>query len=131
MIFIALIPALLGLFFIAFSIYLMRIEHIFAKKETVLTQARRISPESNMHAIYQFQAGGQTFTFDVRPRGSFAVLPPTYPVRYLAANPEKYEVYLRPFTNTPAHRRFNWFKCIILQLGGILLLYGAALLAFS
>ena len=120
---IALIPTLFGLFLIVVSIYLMRREYIFAKKETILTHAYRVSTEGQNYA-YQFQAGDQTFTVRVLPR-SATPLPHTYPVRYLVENPKKHIVYTRPRTDTAAHKRFNWFKYILMLLIGILQLYCA------
>lgn len=122
--FISLIPALFGLFFIVLSIYLMRNEYIFAKKQTVLTHARLVSVENLIHT-YQYRAGNQTFTFPVHPRFAAAKLSYTYPVRYLVEDPQKHEAYIRPGTETLSHRRFNWFKYILMMLVGIFFLYAA------
>jgi len=127
---IGLIPALLGLLFMALSIYLMRVEYIFTKKETVLTHARLVSEEGRNH-IYQYQVGDQTFTFPVQSTSAEVRLPGTYPVRYLVKDPQKHEAYIRPWSGTPGHRRFNWFKCILTMLLGIFLLYGAIHIALA
>jgi len=121
---VALIPALLGLFSIVLSIYFMRTEYIFAKKETVLTHAQLISVEGRKYT-YQYQAGDQTFTFLVHPHSAAAKLPRTYPVRYLVEEPQKHEAYVRPWSGTANHKRFNWFKYSLMMLLGIFLLYGA------
>ncbi len=127
---IALLPALLGLLFIVLSIYLTRVEYTFSKKETVLTHARLISVDGRDH-IYQYQVGDQTFTFQVQSMFAEVSLPHTYPVRYLVKNPQKHEAYTRPWSGTPGHRRFNWFKCVLTMLLGIFLLYGAVHIALT
>ena len=123
----ALVPALFGLFLIGLSVHCARIEYIFAKKETVLTHARLISAEGS-DGTYRYQAGEQTFTFVVRKIHG-GKLPRTYPVRYLVEDPRRHEAYVRPWSGTPGHTRFNWFKYFVVALLGIFFLFAAVNIA--
>ena len=122
--FIALAPAALGLLLIACTIYMMRLEYAFAKKDTVLTHAWLVSTK-NTERTYQYRAGDQTFTFIMRFSSRNNEFPRTYRVRYLADDPKTHEVYWKPGTDTPTHTRFNWFKYILMMLISLALLHCA------